>query len=854
MEETAVNRLVRFFEESKRPILFVGAGVSAAAGVPIWGQLLNTLAEWLRPKDALTANKIIELVRTGDFLRAAEFFYLSDATDAERYKVLLDNLKPTNPAAVNPLCALPVKGALTTNFDRLLNDGFAATKHLAALDFRRGDPSFQQTLWTEELFVSRIHGFVESPQTIILSKSDFGKLAEDTTYKDVLTHFATRSNLLFVGFSFADPAIDSILTDINRIYGPLTQGAHLAIVPSDLSSETASKLRRLNVEQLTYTHESSDRTHVNLWTLLAETNRALTAPSSVTADVSTSPALFGTAKRYLASCYARLNLGTQITPLRDAVIEGTVSAIIQGEAPKAVLVSDIVDAIHRDFGISKHEATEVVQNCLKALSDERLCNWHRKADNPTVAWNGKADDENRLDNAIASLVRSATDRAVVQEGLRITEATNEILVNFFKHLVLQRGWDLGAAFAAGRTPEDANVNRQMFAIAGAKLSTMDTQALVRVCETMLNSPTEREAKILSELGRASFALELALKAPHSHFFHADVLPRKIYLDANVLMPAFTRGHPLNTVYEDMLGRLGVAASKVGGARICTTTGYLNEVISHRRLAIEEYEANTEFFADDLNREAIFFGSANINVFKGAFANFVLNNKSITFPEFIREYAPYTDENQLAKWLHARGVLTVKNFASDGLDVASMTVELQKQYGQDLTQRKNVMLIDHDALQLAALRRDIEIGDRVVFVTADKRLREILAAGPYKHVAAYMISHVGLTQLIDLLVGIDGNERGLAHLMWGARVSEKANEIRQYFTARCLQSYDEAMAMELPALVEEFADRVLAEARRQGVPLDNGHREIFTIAGSFEDQFFEAMREKIETREQANKFR
>ncbi|MHC6054818.1 SIR2 family protein [Ralstonia solanacearum] len=850
MEETEVQRLVRFLQESKRPILFIGAGVSAAAGVPVWGQLLNTLAEWLRPKDALIANKIIELVRAGDFLRAAELFYLSDATDTERYKVLLDNLKPENPDAVHPLCALPVRGALTTNFDRLLNDGFAATKKLAPLDFRRGDPSFQQTLWTEDLFVSRIHGFVESPQSIVLSKSQFDNLAEDRIYKDILTHFATRANLLFFGFSFGDPAIDSVLTEINRVYGPLTQGEHLAIVPSDLSPDTASKLRRLNVEQLTYAHESGDRAHVNLWTLLVAANHAVAAPRPVAANVFTSPNLFDTAKRYLASCYARLNLGTQITPLRDAVIEGSVSALIQSGAPKAVLVSDIVDAIHRDFRISKHEAAEVVRNCLEALSVEKLCIWHRKADTPTAAWNGTADDENRLDNAIASLVRSAADRAVVQEGLRVTDATIETLTNFFKHLVLQRGWDLGAAFAAGRTPEGANVARQMFTAAGSTLSTMDTQALVRICETMLNTPTGREAKILSELGRASFALELALKAPHSYVFHADVLPRRIYLDANVLMPAFTRGHPLNAVYEDILGRLAAAASKVGGAQICTTTGYLNEVISHRRLAIEEYEANPECFADDANREAIFFGSTNINVFKGAFANFVLSNMTVKFPEFIKEYAPYTDEQQLAKWLHSRGVLTVSKFVSAGLDVASMTVELQKQYGQDLTQRKNVTLIDHDALQLAALRRDIENGDRVVFVTADKRLREIVAAGPYKHVAQHMISHVGLTQLIDLLVGIDGNNRGLAHLMWGARVSEKANEIRQYFTARCLQSYDEAMAMELPVLVEEFADRVLAEARRQGVSLDNGRREIFTIAGSFEDQFFEAMRTKIETRAHA----
>lgn len=772
---------------------------------------------------------------------------MSDATESERLRALVARLNPKDPSAIHLLCRLPVKGALTTNFDRLLNNGFAAQRQVAPNDFRRGDSSFQQLLWNEDLFVGRIHGFVEQPQSIVLTKSHFSGLADDPIYRDVLTHFATRSNLLFVGFSFGDPAIENVLSDINRLYGPLTQGEHLALVPSDLAEDTSNKLRRLNVEQLRYDHPADDRAHSQLWELIRQAGEAVDAEKQQSVAVPVPQSLFDTAKRYLASCYARLHLGTQVTPLRDAVIEGMVSALLQNHAPRAVPVKELVEAIHHDFALPMREAEKVVHDCLESLSSERLCSWHKKNSIPTAAWNGSADDETRLDNAIRTLVKSAADRAVVQESLKITDLTTETLNAFFKHLVLQRGWDLGAAFAAGKTPQDTDVKQLMFSLAGATLSTMDIQALVRVCESMLLTPTAREAKILSELGRASFALELALKAPHSQFFHSEVLPRRVYLDANVLMPAFTQGHPLCKIYDDCLSRLKNAAAKAGGLKICTTYGYLNEVISHRRLAIEEYQANPDFFSEDLQREVIFFGTGNVNVFKGAYANLLLASPDLTFPRFIDEFAPYADERELVKWLHSRGVLTVNKFESSGMDVPGMTVELQKQYGQDLTQRKNITLIDHDAIQLAALRRDVENGDRVVFVTADKRLREIVAAGPHKNVAEHMMSHIGLTQLIDLLVGIDGNDRGLAHLIWGARVSEKANEVRHYFTARCLQTYDEAMAMELPDLVDQFADMVLAEAQRQNVPTDNGHRELFAIAGTFEDRFFEAMREKVEAR-------
>jgi hypothetical protein len=845
-----VQRLVRFFNEAKRPVLFAGAGVSAIAGVPVWAQLLSTLAEWLRAKDALSANMMVELIRKWDLLRAAEYFFLSDAvTDAERMRVLLHNLKPLNAAAVFDLCRLPFKAAITTNFDRVLNDGFAAIRREAPLDFRRGDSSFQQTLWAEDFLISRIHGAVESPSSIVLTKSHFAELGRDAVYKDVLSHFTTRANLLFVGFSFGDPAIESVLTDINRLYGPLTQGEHLALVPSDLNPEISQKLTRLCIEQLTYEHLEGDKAHTNLWSLLSKTVETLAGPAPAAMQARTASP-FSTAKRYLASCYARVNLGEEITPLRNAVIEGMVSALIQQGAPKAVPVEEIVQGIHQDFALARREAAKIVNECLDALSSEKLCTWHKKLEIPTVSWNGPAEDGSRLDLAIATLVSCATDRAAVQEGLRVAEKHQHSLNSFFSHLILQRGWDLGASFASGTVPDDSDVKGIMFRSARSDVSTMDIQALVRVCETMINSPTQREAKILAALGRASFALELALKAPHTHFFHAAVLPRRIYLDANVVMPAFTFGHPLQAVYEITLKNLTTAALKVGGTQICTTTGYLSEIYNHRRLALEEYEQNPEVFAHDVMRESTYFGTAHVNVFKGAYANLLALQPDLTFAEFLREYAPYEDERQLATWLDKRGVKTIKGFDPTGLDVPAMTVELQKQYERDLLQRKNLTLIGHDAIQLAALLRDVQNGQRAVFVTADKRLREIVRAGPHSHLADHMISHVGLTQLVDLLVGVPDGSRGFSHLIWGARVSEKTNDVRQYFTTRCLQAYDEAMAMELPALVEEFADRVINEARRRGVPLENGNgqHEIFAIAGSFEDDFFQAMREKIELRE------
>jgi hypothetical protein len=139
------------------------------------------------------------------------------------------------------------------------------------------------------------------------------------------------------------------------------------------------------------------------------------------------------------------------------------------------------------------------------------------------------------------------------------------------------------------------------------------------------------------------------------------------------------------------------------------------------------------------------------------------------------------------------------------------------------------------------------------VTADRRLRDAVASSKLKNLAGHMMSHVGLAQLVDLIIGSRSDRRSLAHLLWDAKISERSNELRRYFIGLALQHYDEAMAMELPGLVDKFTEDVVQEARRQGINHDaresEEQRKWLKIAGSFEDKFFAAMGEKIELRRQ-----
>jgi hypothetical protein len=843
-----VERISKFFAESKMPLLFAGAGVSARAGIPIWPKLLSDLAEWLRAKDPLVANKIQNLLAKNEYLLAAEFFFLSDeVTSKEKYQILTDLLKPTGVTPLLDLCRLPFAGMVTTNFDRTLLDGVAAAKHFAPQDYRRGDASFNGASFATGFYVCRVHGFIENSSSIVLTGSQFEKLDQDDIYQDFLTHIFTRCNLLLIGFSFSDPAILNVLKSINRNFGPGGVGEHLALIPEDIDASTLGLLTRLNIETLKYPHEKGDFSHSSLWHLIFEAAKNLEKPKrplSGKSDKITGP--FETAKRYLASCFARANLGSQVGPLRAAILEGMVSAIVQKAAPKAVDTKKISEQIRVDAGIALRDAQLAVRESLKALAEEGLITWHKKENK--VSWMDTTSDVSKLDEAIQTLVKSTIDRASVEEGYKSTSGVRKALTNFFTQLVLKRGWDLGAAFASGQIPNGSDIRTLMFQSAPA-VATNDIEILVRVCERMIATATPKEAEILATLGRASFGLELALQAPRSHFFHATTLPARIYLDANVVMPAFIYGHTYHPVYKQTIESLKKACTDGRVTQVCTTFGYLNEIVSHRNLAIHDYESDPDGFKERAIREALFYGSANMNVFIGAYANLSSADKSLTFPEFLQKYAPFEREQQLQKWLERHGIIVINKRHVSSEKFASVSLELQKGYAR-IVSDKDARLLEHDAIQLAALAEDIQKGIRSVVVTADKRLREIVSDSRIRNLSTHMLSHVGLTQLIDLLVGQTDENRSLAHLLWDTKISRKSDEIRRYFVGLGLSHYDEAMAMELPTIVDQFADKVILEAKRRGIDTEKNASDdaLLSIVGSFESEFFEAMRKKISLRQ------
>jgi hypothetical protein len=844
-KQTVTDALARFFERSTYPILFTGAGVSGRAGLPTWKVLMEKLAEAVRSLDPMTTQQMLDCINGGNYTLAYDYFQLTrKMLEGDKQNLLVRLLSDFDATPIQPLVRLPFRACLTTNFDRSIFEALASEKRQAARDYRLGDQSFKQAQWEEKYFVARIHGAVEMPDSIILSEKQFDGLLNNTVYTDLLGKVFLHRHILFLGFSFYDPAIRHVFAELNKQFGAASPGRHMALIPTDTTSDFLQRAHRLNIEVIQYDPAGD---HAALWAGID----VFGSPKPTNAIVVLPPkaAPFESTKRFLAACYARSKTAGGSLALRTAVLEGIVSAILQEASPRAITRGDMQEKIRVAVGLYGKNADAVLDDAIRSLCDAGFCRKVRRDGGRgiTFTWIGSIAPNDSLDYAIGILTKNLRNRAHLQEGWSVTSETETSIARFFDLLIRRRGWDLGAAFASGRAPESLAVESLLRECTHG-LPEFDQQRLQRVCQSMFQHPSEEEASVLGELGRISFAVELAFQSPRSVLLHKAILPRKIYFDTNVLLPMLVDGHPLNSVYLDAIERLrSAAASAAIELNLSVCMVYLNEIISHRANALEYSELVGDNFAEVARSDALYHGLANVNVYVGGYANWISNNESISFREFLRRFAPYENEVQLKRWLVERSFKIVES--TKGPNYASMYSLLEKAYADSLSRGKGPILIEHDAIQLSILTSDGISAENALFVTADRRLQQVAADSRYSAIADMMMSHVGLVQFIELLLGGITDGAALTELLWSARVSNQSQAVRSYFTTRGLEQYDDGMAMAMPEMVERFAEIANTELHRIGADLEAEDPKVrataFRALGSLEKNYLSGMSEAAE---------
>jgi hypothetical protein len=191
--------------------LFVGAGLSAAAGLPDWKNLLLAMITEIE-SDGVTDGSSAELralIDAGKLLDVAD--HCRQRLGERRYQELLgERLRGGSgdiPEVHRLITQLPFSAVVTTNYDKLLERAYAQFKgELPKVVTSRDRESLGSLLFSGGFFILKAHGDIDDAASLVLTARDYREIIHANAAFDALfsSLLMTRS-LLIVGYSLSDP-------------------------------------------------------------------------------------------------------------------------------------------------------------------------------------------------------------------------------------------------------------------------------------------------------------------------------------------------------------------------------------------------------------------------------------------------------------------------------------------------------------------------------------------------------------------------------------------------------------------------------------------------------------------------
>jgi Tfp pilus assembly protein PilF len=187
-------------------MIFVGAGLSLAAGMPSWRGLVDRLRAAIPgcPRDA-------------SFTQVAEFYEIlhkrEGLHDAVR-KLIPADVEPT--AAHRHLMALRPRRIFTTNYDLLLERAAAQAGLTATVLRTDSTPEAEEA----DIQIVKVHGDIVDLERMVITSSNFDDFPHDRPgLAGLLKAEIQFQTSLFLGYGFGDPNLHMLLAAIRRESG-----------------------------------------------------------------------------------------------------------------------------------------------------------------------------------------------------------------------------------------------------------------------------------------------------------------------------------------------------------------------------------------------------------------------------------------------------------------------------------------------------------------------------------------------------------------------------------------------------------------------------------------------------------
>lgn len=271
--------LIASVKENKCAI-FIGAGLSIRAGYPSWKALLEQLIAKAAEQERSTPDTAKELKEhlknPSDYLMVAE--ELSDKMDRiffreELAHIFAEHRPPTK--AHCTIATIPFSLAITTNYDRLLENAYAQVHQKIPDTYTYEDArDFADRLWSGTFFILKAHGTANRRDSMVITERDYRTIINRALgYRAIITSIFTTKTVLFLGVSFSDPETRLLLSFLHdAFYGSAPK--HYALVPRPYMSNTAANRWYKDFRIHCIQYNPSDGTHPEIDVFLDELKSA----------------------------------------------------------------------------------------------------------------------------------------------------------------------------------------------------------------------------------------------------------------------------------------------------------------------------------------------------------------------------------------------------------------------------------------------------------------------------------------------------------------------------------------------------------------------------------------------------
>lgn len=205
------SELIRKYVDAIREgnaAVFAGAGLSRPSGYVDWKGLLRPLA----------ADIDLDVDKEKDLLSVAQFYRNKKGSHTSISQAIMtafsrDVLPNEN---ISILTRLPIFTYWTTNYDELIERGIEAANRNP--DVKSETDQLPIMKPDRDAIVYKMHGDVQHPAKAVLTKSDY-ELYENRRplFRTALKGDLISKRFLFIGFSFEDPNLDYILSQIRSL-------------------------------------------------------------------------------------------------------------------------------------------------------------------------------------------------------------------------------------------------------------------------------------------------------------------------------------------------------------------------------------------------------------------------------------------------------------------------------------------------------------------------------------------------------------------------------------------------------------------------------------------------------------